>query len=258
MEIESYEHGVPSWVDLGSPDPARAIEFYSGLFGWDVQEGPPEVDGYAICSLRGKPVAGLGPQMAPGPPTWTTYVNVDDADAVAAKVSECGGRVAVPPFDVLDVGRMGVFADPAGAAFSVWQPREHKGAGLVNEPGAYCWSELLTTDVPGANSFYSAVFGWEAESHGPAGPGGYTEWKTAGRPVAGMMAKPETVPAEVPPHWMVYFAVADADTAVARVAELGGKVMMPPIDIGPGRYAVVSDPTGGAFGVIALKEPSAG
>ena len=81
MEIETYEHGVPSWVDLGTPDAAKASAFYSALFGWTVQQGPPEAGGYAIAELGGKPVAGIGPQQNPGPPVWSTYVNVDDADA---------------------------------------------------------------------------------------------------------------------------------------------------------------------------------
>ena len=71
MEFERYDNGVPSWVDMGSPDPAKAKEFYGGLFGWDCPEGPPEAGGYSVCDLRGKTVAGLGPQMNPAsPPNW--------------------------------------------------------------------------------------------------------------------------------------------------------------------------------------------
>jgi len=254
VEKESYDHGVPSWVDLGTPDLEKAVAFYSGLFGWDVQQGPPEAGGYAIAQLRGRAVAGLGPLQNPGPPVWTTYVNVGDADDVAVKVKANGGQLLMDPFDVLDVGRMALFADPSGAVLGVWQPRAHKGAGLVDEPGTYCWSELVTTDVAGAKEFYRAVFGWGAEDYGPPGPGGYAEWRLGGHSVGGMMAKPDTVPAEVPPHWMVYFAVTDADGAVDTIGRLGGSVVMEPHDIEPGRFAIVSDPAGTAFSVIALKE----
>ena len=187
MEIDSYEHVDPSGVALVSPDPKQAAAFYSALFGWDVQEGPPEAGGYAIAHLRGRAVAGLGPQQNPGPPVWATYVNVDDADAVAEKVKANDGRVLMAPFDVFDVGRMGFFSDPAGAVFGVWQPRAHKGAGIVNEPGAFSWTELVTTDTAGAKRFYAAVLGWGAETHGGDGPGGYTEWKLGGGAIAGMM-----------------------------------------------------------------------
>ena len=127
-----------------------------------------------------------------------------------------------------------------------------------NEPGTWSWSELLTTDLDASKAFYAEVFGWGAETHGAGPMGSYTEWKVGGRSVGGMMLKPPMLPAEVPPHWAVYFAVADADSAAARVAELGGSVMMPPMDIEPGRFAAVTDPTGAAFNVIALSPERAG
>jgi predicted enzyme related to lactoylglutathione lyase len=257
MEIEQYEHGVPSWADLGTSDLSAAKAFYGGLFGWDIPEGPPEAGGYCLAEIGGKPVAGIGPKMNPDAPTaWLTYINVDDADVIAEKVTAAGGQVVVAPMDVLDVGRLGIFADPLGAVFGVWQPRRHKGALLVNEPNTLCWNELITTDVEAATSFYADVFGWGAASQGgtaDGGPPAYTEWKVSGRSVGGMMEKPAEMPAEIPPHWGVYFAVADADAAATRVGELGGMVVMGPMDIEPGRFAVAVDPTGGVFNVLALK-----
>jgi predicted enzyme related to lactoylglutathione lyase len=254
MEIERYDHGVPSWVDLGSDDVSAAKDFYRGLFGWNTPEGPPEAGGYAVCDLNGKTVAGLGPNMNPAaPPHWSTYVNVDNADDTVAKVEANGGMVYMPPMDVMEAGRMAVFADPAGAAIGLWQPHQHMGAQLVNEPGTYCWSELMTDDLAGSKAFYKAVFGWEAETQGPEGPGGYTEWKVGGRSVGGMMAKPEQMPADAPSFWGVYFAVADTDASVALSQELGASVMMSPMDIEPGRFALLIDPVGAMFNVLALK-----
>lgn len=253
MEMQSYQHGVPSWVDLGTPDLAAATAFYSGLFGWNVLAGPPESGGYAIAELRGKPVAGLGPQMNPGPPVWATYVNVDNADAVMAGVEAAGGHIIMPPMDVMDVGRMAILADPLGAVISVWQPGNHPGAGLVNEQGTYGWSELITTDVERSKAFYASVFGWGARTSGDDPQTAYTEWQVDGRSVGGMMLKPPMMPAEVPPHWDVYFIVPDADAAVDRVRELGGSLMFGPMDIEPGRFAAVADPTGAIFNVMALK-----
>ena len=136
MDMDRYEHGVPSWVDVGSPDVDRAAAFYTDLFGWDIPEGPPETGGYRIALLRGRTVCGVGPQMNPGPPVWMSYVNVDNADAIVPLVKDNGGAVFMEPMDVLDVGRMAVFADPAGAVFGIWQPGTHPGAGVVNEPGS--------------------------------------------------------------------------------------------------------------------------
>jgi len=252
MEVEKYEHGVPSWVDLGTTDLPGARTFYGTLFGWDTPEGPPEAGGYTVATLRGKPVAGLGPQMNPqAPPSWMTYVNVDDADAVVAKVAPAGGQVLAGPMDVMDVGRMAVIADPVFAVIGIWQPKTHKGAEIVNEPNTYCWSELVTTDTEGAKAFYNAVFGWGEATQGEEFV--YTEWKLGDRSLGGMMAKPPEMPAEVPPHWGVYFAVDDADRTVARIGELGGQVVMGPTDIEPGRFAVAMDPAGVFFNVLALK-----
>jgi hypothetical protein len=256
MEYQSYENGVPSWVDMGSPEQEAAKSFYGALFGWDCPPGPPEAGGYTVCTLRGKTVAGLGPQMNPAaPPNWCTYVNVDSVDDTIAKVEANGGVVYMPPMDVMEAGRMAIFADSTGAVIGLWQPGQHLGAQLVNEPGTYGWSELITTDLEAAKSFYQAVFGWEAESQGPdGGPVAYTEWKVNGRSVGGMMLKMPDMPAEMPNLWGVYFVVADTDATVARAKELGGSVIMEPMEIEPGRFATLADPVGAMFNVLALKE----
>jgi len=251
MEKSSYAPGTPSWVDIGSPDPAATVAFYGALFGWTAEEGPPEAGGYRMALLNGKPVAGIGPAMNPGPPHWATYVAVTDADATTAKVTAAGGQVLVPPMDVMDVGRMAVFLDNVGAAFSIWQAKEFAGAVVVNEPGAFCWNELATRDVDKAIEFYPAVFGWDHKTS-EMGPMRYTEWILDGASIAGMMPMPDMVPAQVPPHWMVYFAVEDCDATLAQATGLGATAMFGPIDIPIGRFAGLQDPQGAAFAVIAL------
>ena len=186
MEFERYDDGVPSWVDLSSPDLAKSRQFYGALFGWNCPEGPPEAGGYSGCDLGGKTVAGLGPQMNPdAPPGGLNYVNVDDADAAAGRVAAAGGTVLVAPMDVMEAGRMAVIADPLGAVIGLWQPNQHAGAQLANEPGTFGWSELITTDLDKSKAFYKEVFGWDAEDQGPpGGPPAYTEWKWRGAPWA--------------------------------------------------------------------------
>jgi hypothetical protein len=164
----------------------------------------------------------------------------------------------MPVMDVLDAGRMGLFADTTGAVFGVWQPGVHPGAGVVNEPGALCWNELVSTDPHASLAFYPAVFGWGVSALPPDGPLQYGEWQLAGRTIGGVMPKPPGVPAEVPSYWGVYFAVTDTDTAVARATELGATVLMPPTDIEPGRFAVLTDPVGATFNVIALSADAQG
>lgn len=157
----------------------------------------------------------------------------------------------VTPFDVFDQGRMAVFADPAGAVFSVWQPMAHPGAELFNAPGAMSWNELVTPDPEGAKVFYELVFGWHPEEQ-PTEPVTYTGWRLGGRVVGGMIPPlGDDFPADLPAYWTVYFAVADADATAARAAELGGTILVPPRDIPQGRLAALRDPQGALFSVIA-------
>ncbi len=251
-DITSYLPGTPSWVDLGTPEPDDAARFYSGVFGWVIDAGPPEAGGYRMCLLDGKPVAGIGSQANPDmPPWWTTYVSVSSADDAAAAIRAAGGTLLVDPMDVLDVGRMAVAVDPTGVMFSVWEPRSHIGASVVNEPNTLCWNELTTRNPKESIEFYDAVFGWIA--HTAAGPNPYTEFQLNGRAIAGMMVmEGDMWPAGMPNHWMVYFAVADTDASAAAAAKLGGTVSVPPTDIPPGRFAVITDPQGATFSIITM------
>jgi len=251
VEMTSYDPGVPSWVDVSSRDVPATVAFYKGLFGWDSFE-PPDGGGYTMFLQEGKPVCAAGPLMDPNAPeAWTMYVSVTDADATAATVKDAGGTVLAGPFDVMDVGRMGVFMDDGGAVFSIWQPRAHIGAGIVNEPNSLTWTELASSDIEKSKTFYSRVFGWAAETNSMGGMT-YTEFKVGGRSIAGMMALGPMHPPGTPPHWLAYFAVADTDATAARTVELGGKSLAPPVDIPIGRFAVLSDPRGAIFAVIKM------
>ncbi|HEX3562247.1 MAG TPA: VOC family protein [Solirubrobacterales bacterium] len=252
-ERTSYEPGIPCWVDLGTPDIDGAAKFYAALFGWSVEEGEnaEQTGGYRQATLRGKPVAGAMPLMQEGqPPAWSSYVSVQDADATAAKVREAGGNVMAEPMDVLDLGRMAVFADPTGAVFGIWQPGSFVGAELVNEANALTWNELNTRDVATAKSFYGAVFGWSFEDQEFEGMGTYTTFKAGEGAGGGIFDMTGRVPDEVPANWLVYFAVDDADATVAKAEELGGGVNMGAVDIPVGRFAVLHDPFGAVFAVI--------
>jgi predicted enzyme related to lactoylglutathione lyase len=255
--MTKYDPGTPCWVDLGTSDPDEASRFYSDLFDWSITEGPPEAGGYRMCMLDGKPVAGLGPQMNPDmPPFWTTYISVSNADETAAAISEDGGSIVVEPMDVLDFGRMAVAADPAAAMFSIWQPRAHLGAGIVNEPNTFCWNELTTRDPQRSVEFYGAVFGWTATLIPVESESDYTEFRIGDKAVAGMaQMEGDSWPADVPNHWRVYFAVDDCHAAVDKVEALGGESIAQPREVPPGTFAAVKDPQGAAFSVIALRPP---
>jgi predicted enzyme related to lactoylglutathione lyase len=181
-------------------------------------------------------------------------VSVADADETAAKVKDAGGNVVVEPMDVMDLGRMAFFADPTGAVFGVWQPKSFAGADLVNEPNSLCWNEVYTRDAARDKEFYPAVFGWDAGRPTFEGaPDTYTMWEQAGHRVGGMMQMTgEMFPPEVPAHWSVCFAVADADATVAKAKELGATIAAEPMDMPIGRFAGIIDPQGAAFTIMQL------
>lgn len=258
-QFDEHPPGMPCWVDLMSTDVGAAKQFYGEIFGWsfdDVEDNGQVV--YALASLKGRHAAGLmqqnEEQRAQGmPPMWNTHIAVTDTDATVAKAGELGGTTIMPPMDVMDAGRMAVLTDPTGAAFCVWQPREHKGAQIANEPGTWGWSELDTRDTDAAAAFYEKLFGWKPTVN-TAEMGGmsYTEFKLNDTTTAGMMNMPPMVPAEVPPYWLNYFVVDDADGTIGAVTSRGGSVLAPAMDLPIGRIAVLTDPQGAAFAIIQL------
>jgi predicted enzyme related to lactoylglutathione lyase len=269
-ERDGYIPGVPCWVDTSQPDPDAAAAFYSGLFGWEVEDQmPPGSEGkYLVARLRGGDVAAIStpPEGATGPVDWNTYVWVDSADETAAKVREAGGAVLMEPVDVFDAGRMAILADSEGAVFSVWQAKEHRGARIVNEPGTVNFNDLHTRDVASASSFYGAVFGWKTfdlpggKAWTLPGYGDYLEELTPGLRARtaeyGVPGFEDVVAAinvigaddtDAQPRWGVTFATDDADATAARAAELGGEVVAPPFDGPFVRMTVVRDPQGAIF-----------
>jgi uncharacterized protein len=284
-ERDGYQAGVPCWVDAFQPDPERALSFYAELFGWKVDSRMPSDSPrkYFVCKLRGRDVAAIGSQASKDiPPNWNTYVWVDSVDDAAAKTIEAGGSVVLEPYDWLDGGNTAMVADPAGATFCVLEPGAHRGARLVNEPGAWAMSVLNTRDVEGSKRFYGAVFGWGTQTF-DAGGGELTIWRLPGyvgggpeQPVArDMVAAMTPITGEgfsdvsqtglhpllvravedVGPHWTVNFWTPDADVVAAKAAELGGKVVVPPYDAPGFRATVVADPQGA---VITVSQPAAG
>jgi len=254
-EVTDHTPSTPAWVDLASPDVEGATRFYGQLFGWEAQNvAGPEMGNYTFFKLRGKDVAAVGSLMNPGQPTaWNVYMASANADETAEKVRAAGGAVMMGPDDVMDSGRIAFFSDPTGAVIGVWQPKAHRGVGLVRETGALTWADLQTRDLAAAKTFYQAVFGW-GERTSPTGPGQpeYTEWQLNGESIGGAMSMPPNMPAEVPPHWLPYFQVENTDSSAAQVTQLGGRVLAGPMDFPGGRVAVVADPYGAAFGVLTM------
>jgi predicted enzyme related to lactoylglutathione lyase len=252
-ERTRYEPGTFCWVGLATSEPGSAKAFYTGLFGWHAEDLEVGAAGtYTALRLRGEDVAILYRQQpaaraAGAPPHWTSYISVEDADATAARASELGGAAVFrEPFDVLDAGRVAAIRDPTGAIVSLWQPRARIGATIVNDVGALCWNELATTDVERAMSFFGELLGWEYE----AAEGGYVSIRNAAALNGGMREQTERERG-VPPGWLPYFTVENADEAAHRAELLGGRRLTPTTEAHVGQFAVVADPQGAAFAVFA-------
>jgi len=248
----NHPNGSPCWIDIGVPDLRQAIDFYTALFGWEINEGSPEVGGYSMCLLDGSPVAAIAPSQDPGTDTywWNVYFAADDLNATMKLINDNGGTTVVAPMDIMGQGRMAVVKDPSGAQFGLWQGQAHLGTEIVGEPDSLCWSELSTPDSAAARAFYAAILQRPVEDMGLPGFD-YATVMVGTDSVAGIWG----VPGE-PAHWSVYFAVDDADAAVARATAAGGSVVREAEDSPYGRFAIIADPFGAPLAVMKLPQPS--
>ena len=259
LEIDKHEPGMFSWADLGTTDTEGAKQFYTELLGLDAMDIPMgEGMSYSMLNKGGRSSCALYrmppemEKMTGGHPFWVSYFTVESADEAAERIAEVGGTVVNGPFDVFSSGRMVVAQDPTGAMFSVWEPKDHIGAGVFGEPGALAWNELYTHDVGRAAKFYGDLFGWSANATTAGDGGDYTVFQLNGRPAAGMMRiRPEW--GEVPPNWSIYFAVGDLDGSLDKIKALGGKQINPAMEVPDvGRFSFVQDPQGAYFSIMQM------
>ncbi len=254
-----FPAGAPCWADATVPDVAAGRRFYEQLFGWSFVTGSPEYGGYAQATLDGRAVAALAPQMAGQevPPAWTLYFASPDAAATAEQVREHGGRVLMEPMEIGAFGRMVTAADPGGVLFGVWEAGSHHGFERRDEPGTFCWAEVVTRDPAAADAFFPAVFPYEVRRmEDPDASLDYKVYGFGGTPALGRMAMPPAAPPDMPSHTEIYFAVPDCDGAVETVQQLGGRLIEGPVDSPFGRFASVADPQGMTFSVIDLSAAS--
>lgn len=232
------------WHEQVSPDPKQAQDFYTQLFGWDVEVFKPGEADYPMISSGGQSHGGFGKALEGAPPPhWLSHVRVESVEETVEKAKSAGGKLAAGPFEMAEVGRIAIVADPQGAYVSAYQP---EGDALASE-GVFVWDELGTTDADGAQRFYAEVFGWTTSDMGPE-YGGYRVFNRGETGIAGFMQLQD---ASVPPHWHPYVAVEDPDATTAKAKELGGAALMEPMDVPKvGRLAVLRDPQGATFGII--------
>ena len=258
---DTYPHGLFTWADLATADPQASKAFYGAVFGWEGDDQFFEDGSFMYSLLRkdDKLVAGLGAQPqdmqeAGVPPSWNSYINVDDVDDVVAKVEKAGGTV-MSKMDVLDSGRMAFVQDPTGAFVGLWQPGTHRGADVFAESGAMSWNELNTCDSAAAREFFGQILPWEFELF--PGDNEYYVIHLGDQQNGGILTMNEEWPPEMHPHWMVYFNVDNVDETVAKIEEAGGSLAFPAFVTPVGKIGVIHDPHGAVFSIIAPSQAEA-
>ncbi|HEX2313962.1 MAG TPA: VOC family protein [Thermomonospora sp.] len=251
----SREVGWPGWFDLASADPDTARAFYREVFGWYAYTlAVPDYGDYDIFTLgdvQGAEVAGMQALTDDTQPSsWMCYFRVEDLQATVEVVTAEGGRELIPPADYGGIGAVAVCMDPQGADFGVSLPSDVLEFGAMDEPSALCRVELACRDVQEARRFYGKVFGWRAVDREDDGHP-HTGLEAGDRSIGRMVQLDERWPPHCPAHWIPYFCVDDCDATAARAHGLGARVHIPPTDSPPGRYAMITDPTGARFAVIA-------
>jgi len=255
--IDKLQPGSFCWIELATTDQNAAKMFYSGLFGWEINDmpmGPTEV--YTIFRLEGRDAAAacsLRPdQRAQGiPPHWMLYITVDNADAAAARATKAGGKVFAPAFDVMDAGRMAVIADPTGATFCVWQPKRNPGLGIAGVDGTLCWADLSTPDSDRARKFYTDMFAWKmTDDTDDDPPSGYVHIQNGEQFIGGMLPLSFRQPG-TPAHWMPYFYASNCDATASKAKQLGAKFCVEPMTLeNVGRFGILADPQGAVFSIF--------
>ena len=256
-QIDKHAPGTFCWVELATTDQDAAKHFYGSLFGWSIVDYPMGPgDFYTMFQSGGRDAAAgytmRAEERSQGvPPHWNLYVAVEDADAMAARAVELGGKLPAGVFDVYTNGRMAVIIDPTGAAFCLWQPKQTQGIGVMGENNSYCWADLITGDRAAAKTFYEKLFGWKIFPGAGKDESTYLHIKAGEQDIAGIQPGAMRQPG-VPPHWTPYFMVANADATTAKAQQLGAKVYAPPMNVGESLHiAVLADPQGAVFSLFA-------
>ncbi len=251
MRRETAPIGAPCWTDLFTSDTERSRAFYGETFGWTAEDPSEEFGGYFNFSKDGVQVAGGMRNDGEGgaPDHWTVYLAVENAEGTVAAAAAQGGAVIVPAMPVMDLGSMAVVTDPGGDAIGIWQPGLHKGFGIFGEAGTPSWFELHTRNYDASVQFYREVFKWDARPMSDAPEFRYTTLNDGDVQLAGVMDA-SVFPAGAPTGWSIYFGTEDTDKSLARIVDLGGKIVLPAEDTPYGRLAQAADPTGSLFKLV--------
>ena len=265
-ESSSSDKGQFIWYELMTPDVDAAKAFYDSVVGWNIDAQSNFPNGYRMIGRSdGKSAGGVLPltdemQQHGARPTWLAYIHVADVDGAVRSIEQAGGKTFMPPFDIPNVGRVAMVADPQGAPFYVMQPIPPEGQPdaksdvfSVDQPQHVRWNELSSSDQDGAIRFYTSQFGWTQEGGMPMGEmGEYKFINHDGVMIGAIMRKPPQMPVTA---WTYYIGLDDIDRAARAVTDGGGQIVHGPMEIPGGEYSLNGmDPQGAAFGLVGPRK----
>lgn len=253
-----YLRGKLVWIDLVTADLAGARRFYGALFGWTFAQPGGRADTYTLAYDDGVPIAGMA-QRTPQPAQkrqarWIAYMSVADVAAAANSVVAHGGRLLVPPRQVPARGEMAVLADPDGALFGLINSSSGDPPDFLAAEGDWIWALYQSPDAASAAAFYQDLGGYEVVPRGRLGQaphflfvaGGYARASVAEIPAERIGLRPE---------WLYFVRVKNVAESLARVRDLGGRILVEPrADVLDGRLAVITDPSGAPLGIMEWTE----
>lgn len=254
------------WYELMTPNPDASKAFYDKVVGWNIEPKSSFPNGYRMIGRSdGKFAGGVLPlseemQQHGARPTWLGYIYVDDVDSTVAAIEKDGGKTYMPPFDIPDIGRVAMVADPSGAPFYVMKPIRpqddpdaQSDVFSVDEAEHVRWNELSTTNPDGAVDFYGRHFGWGQEGDMDMGEmGKYRFIQNGPTTIGAIMPKPPQLPVSL---WTYYLGVDDIGRAAEAVTAGGGQVLHGPMEIPGGEFALnAMDPHGAPFGLVGPRK----
>ncbi|MEZ7788236.1 VOC family protein [Actinomyces naeslundii] len=239
--------GFPCWIELYTPDIDASAAFYRNLLGWEITPAEPGEPLTTEVHHDGRLIGSFEPaEEAHGDPGWRVSFMVDDVRTAAGAVERAGGNVVVEPTRVTETMAYALASDPDGNVVGLLED-EDCGGPYPYQAGMPVWFDVLAGDLEVSERFYREAAGWPTRRLTIADQEQdfYTS-VVGGRSVSGV-GRAGYFGEEIPSRWRIYFGVEDADAAARRVRELGGAVIVEPIDFTFGRMVEVADPHGARF-----------
>jgi predicted enzyme related to lactoylglutathione lyase len=252
-----HRPGKLVWADLFTSEPEAASAFYTGLLGWTATSIDQNGKSYIVFSNNGVPVAGIAPHSLAKeshPSRWIGYISVTDIKATVAAVSMTGGKIHGEPRSFPDRGMQAIIGDSEGNPIGLLQSSSGDPADDSTVNGAWNWFELYVKNPQASANFYHKALGYDMALETNSDRKTDFVLSSGGNNRAGIAPVPSDV-ADAKPSWLGVIRVADLDQTLAKVAGLGGEVLLKPHTAEFGsRFAIILDPTGGTVGLVEYIE----